>query len=177
MNTNKFLNIIKNELIDILNTNNNINYDNFIHYFDKEKRIFISAAGRSSMAARGFVNRLVHLGFNAHLVGEISSPKARENDLLIIISNSGNTSTLNAIAQRAHKDDVKILSITSNKDSPIYAISDYSIIIEGSNKTNQPMGTLFEQFVLLLVDSIILYLMDINSEDSDSMRIRHSNLE
>ena len=129
------------------------------------------------MAARGFVNRLVHLGFNAHLVGEISSPKARKNDLLIIISNSGNTSSLNAIAERARKDGVKILNITSNRNSKIYNISDYSIIIEGADKTNQPMGTLFEQFALLLVDSIVLCLMDIYLEDSDSMRIRHSNLE
>lgn len=36
----------------------------------KAKRIFVGGAGRSGFAARGFANRLMHLGYTVYFVGE-----------------------------------------------------------------------------------------------------------
>jgi len=56
--------------------------------------IFLQGAGRSGVAIRGFANRLMHLGFSVSVVGDISSPRARPGDLLIIGSGSGETGSL-----------------------------------------------------------------------------------
>jgi len=41
----------------------------------------------------------------------------------------------------------------------------------------QPMGSLFEQSLLLFLDAVILLLMDTEGRDSGSMFSRHANLE
>ena len=58
------------------------------------KRIFISGAGRSGFAARGFSNRLMHLGYTVYFVGEPTTPSIQAGDLLIVGSGSGNTASL-----------------------------------------------------------------------------------
>ena len=40
------------------------------------KRIFVGGAGRSGFAARGFSNRLMHLGFQVYFVGEPTTPSS-----------------------------------------------------------------------------------------------------
>ena len=39
------------------------------------------------------------------------------------------------------------------------------------------MGSLFEQSLLLFLDSVILRLMELQGNDSDTMFTRHANLE
>lgn len=104
------------------------------------------------MAARGFVNRLVHLGYHAYLIGDISTPLARKDDTVLLISNSGNTNSLYAIAERVKKDGAKILSITSNKNSKIFEISDFSLILKG-------LKNLFNLWEVYLNRLPCLYLM------------------
>ena len=50
----------------------------------KANRIFIGGAGRSGFAARGFANRLMHLGLTSYFVGEPTAPSIQAGDLLII---------------------------------------------------------------------------------------------
>ena len=177
MNNQSYLELIEREIVEFCKSNTNLNFEELSKYFKKDRRIFVGGVGRSSMAAKGFVNRLVHLGYYAYLIGDISTPLARKDDTVLLISNSGNTSSLCAIAERVKKDGAKILSITSNKNSKIFEISDYSLILERVDKSAQPMGSLFEQVALLVSDAFILFLMNLNSETSESMRKRHSNLE
>ncbi|WP_105301917.1 SIS domain-containing protein [Anaerococcus marasmi] len=177
MNSQSYLELIEGEIIEFFKLNKCLNFEELSKYFKKDRRIFIGGVGRSSMAARGFVNRLVHLGYHAYLIGDISTPLARKDDTVLLISNSGNTNSLYAIAERVKKDGAKILSITSNKNSKIFEISDFSLILKGAEKSVQPMGSLFEQVALLISDAFILFLMNLNSETSESMRKRHSNLE
>lgn len=177
MSSQSYLELIEGEITGFLKSNKCFDFDELSKYFKKDIRIFVGGVGRSSMAARGVVNRLVHLGYYAYLIGDISTPLARKDDTVLLISNSGNTSSLYAIAERVKKDGAKILSITSNKNSKIFKISDYSLILDGVDKSAQPMGSLFEQAALLISDAFILFLMNLNSETSESMRKRHSNLE
>lgn len=48
-------------------------------------KIFLAGAGRSGLAARGFTNRLLHMGFDVHFVGEISCPPIKEEDLSFLV--------------------------------------------------------------------------------------------
>ena len=151
------------------------------------QRIFIAGAGRSGLVMRAFGIRLLHLGKTVHVVGEPTTPSIQAVDLLIIGSGSGQTSTLRVIAQKAHNLGARILLFTTASDSPLAEIADHRVVIpapslqdtEGEHtlKSVQPMGTLFEQSLLIVCDSLVLRLMTQLDVSADQMRQRHANLE
>ncbi len=47
-------------------------------------RIFGCASGRSSFILRGFLMRLMHLGYTVYFVGETTTPRIRPGDLLVV---------------------------------------------------------------------------------------------
>ena len=52
-----------------------------------------------------------------------------QKDILIIISNSGNTEELKPVIQYANRYKVKLIGITSIKDSLLYKASDIKLLI------------------------------------------------
>jgi 6-phospho-3-hexuloisomerase len=166
-----------------------INPDDCDHLIDrimKAKRIFLSGAGRSGLAIRGFAMRLVHLGFTSFVTGDVTTPAITADDLLIIGSGSGSTSSLANHAEKAKSVGAGIALITIQKDSPIGKIADTILSIPAPSpkvkektafSSIQPMGSLFEQTLALTLDSIIILLMDIEKITSDSMFENHANME
>ena len=81
----------------------------------------------------------------------------------------------------------KILLFTTDATSPLAELADHRVIIPApSLKTSQeirglistqPLGTLFEQSMLILCDSLILRLMQRLGVDAAQMSERHANLE
>lgn len=151
-------------------------------------RVFIAGAGRSGFAARGFSNRLMHLGMTAYFVGEPTTPSIQAGDLLVIGSGSGTTDSLVANARKAKKAGAKIATITIFPEAEIGSMADVVVKIPGATPKKsegeadsavsvQPMGSLFEQLSWLVYDSTILNLMKITGETSDTMYPRHANLE
>lgn len=158
----------------------------FLEEIKKAKHIFLSGAGRSGIAIQAFANRLMHLGFNVSLVGEISSPHSQPGDLLIICSGSGETESLKSLAKKAVGSGVKIGLITMKGDSTIGKLASSIIVLPGTTKNEnvhhskefkQPMGSAFEQLAFLTFDSIILNLMDKMEETSEQMFNRHADFE
>ncbi|MGG5369615.1 6-phospho-3-hexuloisomerase [Enterococcus sp. AZ196] len=159
--------------------------DQLVHAILHADSIFLSGAGRSGVAITGFTNRLLHLGLSVHLVGEISCPRTKKGDLLIIGSGSGTTASLVALAKKAKKNAVTIALLTMDKDSTIADLADVVVVLPGvspklkeNNLTSiQPMGSAFEQISFLTYDGIILELMDKMKETSNTMVERHTDLE
>ena len=150
-------------------------------------RIFVSGAGRSGLIMRTLGTRLTQLGKTVHVVGESTTPSVQSGELLVIGSGSGQTSTLQAIAQKAKNQGAGILLFTTNPTSPMAAIADLCVVVPAPSlegvgegrvlKSAQPMGTLFEQSLLILCDLIILWIMQRSGISAAQMRLRHSNLE
>lgn len=162
--------------------------DNMAQKIFESRRLFIAGAGRSGYAARGFAMRLMHLNLQAYFVGEPTTPSIGKGDLLIIGSGSGATTSLVDNAKKAKKDGANIATVTIYPDAPIGKMADTVVKIPGEtpkNVTNdqntahsiQPMGTLFEQLSWLTYDAIILSLMDLLHETTDTMFPRHANIE
>ncbi len=150
------------------------------------KKIFVAGAGRSGFAMKAFCMRLMHMGFDAYVVGETITPNITPEDMLIIGSGSGSTATLVAISGKAKSIGAKIALVTILNKSPIGAMADIVISIPAPTpkiekdtgfKSIQPMGSLFEQSLLITLDAGILLLMDHMSKNSAMMFARHSNLE
>lgn len=153
----------------------------------KAGHIFTAGAGRSGIAIRAFTNRLMHLGYAVSVIGEISTPQAKDGDLLIIGSGSGETESLVALAQKAKKKGLSIALLTMDINSSLAGLSDVTVVLPGvspklhgqipSIPSIQPMGSAFEQISLLTYDGIILELMERTGQTSASMFERHANLE
>ena len=154
----------------------------------KAKKIFVAGAGRSGFAARGFANRLLHLGFSAYFVGETTTPPIGAGDLLVIGSGSGTTASLVANAEKAKSFGAKISTLTIFPTATIGKLASTTIKIPGvtpkraegmedSAISVQPMGSLFEQLCWLTYDSTIMEIMNIIGETNETMFPRHANLE
>lgn len=152
------------------------------------RRIFVAGAGRSGFAARGFANRLMHLGKTAYFVGETTTPSIGPGDLLVIGSGSGTTASLTAIAKKARDAGAAIATLTIFPQAAIGSMADVAVTLPGmtpkkdagakdSAVSIQPMGSLFEQLSWLVYDSAVLAIMEMTGETGESMYPRHANLE
>jgi len=149
-------------------------------------RIFVTGAGRSGLAMRGFAMRLMHLGYIVHVVGETTTPAITEDDLLLIGSGSGATAGPLQNAQTASSIGATVALVTIQNESPIGRLADHSLSINASTpklgqatglRSVQPLGSLFEQSLGLLLDALIIQLMAQTDQDQSAMFGRHANLE
>ena len=152
----------------------------------KAKHIFVAGAGRSGMMARCFAMRLMHMGMKAYMVGEVVTPSMQEVDLLIITSGSGTTGSLVKMAEKAKVLNGRVGLITIYPESTIGKMADVVVQINAPTSKSkidtgvtsiQPMGSLFEQSLLICLDFIIRILMDKTGITGEEMFKRHANLE
>jgi 6-phospho-3-hexuloisomerase len=178
---------------------NSISDDDVGKFLDeilKAKRIYVMGAGRSGLVAKAFAMRLMHLGFQAFVVGETITPALNTGDAMVIFSGSGRTKTVADIAETGKEIGAHICLITSNADSRIGKIADCIVIIEhhrddvdddaaefeirqmmGDHKSFAPLGTLFETASMIFADAVISRLMEITKTDETALKNRHVNLE
>ncbi len=151
----------------------------------KANRIFIAGVGRTGYIMRCFSMRLMHADFKSYMIGDTETPGATEGDLLIIGSGSGETESLKAYVKKAKEIGMKIVLLTTNGNSTLAELSDAVCIFPAPNKTNadddetsrQPMGTLFEQSLLLILDAFVIRIMDEFHITGNDMYRNHANLE
>lgn len=150
------------------------------------KRIFVAGAGRSGQMARCFAMRLMHMGFEAYMVGEVVTPSIAAGDILIIASGSGTTESLVKMAEKAKKLGAKVATVTIYPEAEIGQMSDAVVEIKAPTSKSeidhgfrsvQPMGSLFEQSLLICLDFIVILLMEKKHITGEEMFKRHANLE
>ncbi len=145
----------------------------------KANRIFSYGTGRSGLLGRAFAIRLVHLGFQAFVIGETITAPVQKNDCVILISGSGITLPVVMTAEIAANLEAKLILLTANTSSPIDSLSNVTIILSPRQKKSHlaPLGTLFEASSWLFLDGIIAELLKKKGEDEETMRKRHAILE
>lgn len=149
------------------------------------KKVLVAGAGRSGFMLKSFAMRMMHMGIDAYVVGETVTANFEKEDLLIIGTGSGETKGLVSIAEKAKKIGGKVIAVTIFPESTVGNLADYAVKLPGSPKdktdsdfsTIQPMGSLFEQLLLLVLDSVILKFMEKKGLDSNTMYGKHANLE
>jgi 6-phospho-3-hexuloisomerase len=148
------------------------------------QRVFVCGAGRSLLMMKAFAMRLMHLGIGAFVVGETITPSIGPGDLLIAGSGSGATRTTLAMMEAGRSRGAKTACLTAHPDSPIGKVSDLIVEIParivgipGPTVSTQPPSSLFEQCLLIMGDSLILWLMDKLGTTYDQIRARHTKLE
>lgn len=157
-------------------------FNQFAEQIITVKRIFVAGKGRSGFVANSFAMRLNQLGKKAYVVGESTTPSIHENDLFIVISGSGSTEHLRILAEKAQSVNARVVLLTTNPDSAIGNIANYSIELPAGTKydaegSEQPLGSLFEQASQLFLDSVVIGLMSALKIDETTMQQNHANLE
>ena len=158
------------------------------------KNVFLLGQGRSGLVARAFAMRLMHLEIGVYVVGETITPAIDDDDCLLAISGSGETSYIISTAKIAKKRGAKIVAVTSYSDSTLGKMADLVIHIKGRTKVDSeknyikrqmngkhlslsPLGTLFEVSTLIFLDALIAQLMDKMGKTEDDLKRRHTVLE
>ena len=148
--------------------------------------VLVAGAGRSGLAMKSFAMRLMHMGFDTYVVGETVTPSITAQDVLLIGSGSGSTSSLVVSANKADDIGATICLITIDEHSPIAQLAQVVLTIHAPSpkvsrdfgfRSVQPMGSLFEQSLQLVLDAIVLLLMEKTEKTPESMFTRHANLE
>lgn len=148
-------------------------------------RIFVKGCGRTGLVMDMFAMRLMQMGMCVHVIGETTSPKACPGDLLLLGSGSGETESLTALARKAKTAGVRIFLFTAHASGTLQDLCDEMVVINAPRKFDskdaysscQPMGSLFEQGLLLYLESLVLKHMQTLSVTNEQMRGLHANLE
>ncbi|MFB6469706.1 MAG: 6-phospho-3-hexuloisomerase [Vulcanisaeta sp. AZ3] len=168
--------------------------DLLINTYKSDKKALVVGAGRSGLVGRAFAMRLMHLGFRSYVLGETITPSVGEGDLVIAISGSGTTTMVVAAAEAAKKMKAKVIAITSYRDSPLASYADLILQVPGRTKVAKmddyfarqilglheplaPLGTLFEDTAMILLDSVIAELMHRLGKTEVELKTRHANIE
>lgn len=136
---------------------------------------------------RAFGMRLMRLGKTVYVIGETTTPSITAGDLLILGSGSGRTASLLSMVKQAGSHSVKTLLFTTDTSLPVAEMADQLVLIPApsyrmskgkqDHPSIQPMGTLFEQSLFILCDSLFLRMMRQSGVNAAHMLEHHANLE
>lgn len=177
--------------------------DRMILFFDEmltARRVYVTGAGRSGLIARAFAMRLMHIGYDAYVVGETVTPAMRAGDTLVVFSGSGATGSILNICMTAKELQGRICLITASPESKMATLADCVVDLgdetgyyhrdRGAFEVRQitgqyrsvvatfaPLGTLFETLALVFSDAVISSLLQAKHEDISEVKSRLSNVQ
>ncbi len=139
-------------------------------------RWFFTGQGRSGLAAQMAAMRFMHLGRDAHYVGEATAPSVRKGDRLVVVSGSGGTPVSVSFATIAKQEGAGLALLTYRPQSQIAGMADVVMPVpaEGSIQFG---GSLFEVSSLILLDAVVLDLTARTPDAHAKMMRRHTNLQ
>ena len=157
----------------------------FVDAVVQADRIVVHGAGRVGMMVATFAMRLAQLGFRSHVLSEPTTPGVGTGDLLILGSGSGETQSVYDVAVLAKQHGVRIALITARPDSRVGRLADVIVQFsvptklesDAGPRTIQPMTTVADQSLLILLDIVVLRLMEATQQTSEDLWRRHRNLE
>lgn len=149
------------------------------------RRVALHGLGREGLQMKGFAMRLFHLGFDVHVVGDMTVPPLEDGDLLFVAVGPGHLETASAFIRVAKSAGARVAVVTAQPEGETVRLADIVFHIPAQTMANDqgaglsilPMGSLFEAAQMLLFDVIVLKLRDRKAETTETMRARHTNLE
>ena len=154
------------------------------------RRIFVTGLGRTGLMARGFAMRLMHLGRRVYHVGDVITPAIRRGDVLVICSRTGRSPVLVYYVDIARKAGARVAVVTGVRRSPVARRADTVLILPSEARAKGkprgrpkgagpalPLGSLYEQALLLVLDAVISRLMETLGLSPDDLRRIHTTFE
>lgn len=151
----------------------------------KARRIACYGVGREGLMMKALCMRLMHLGLDAHVVGDMTTPPIGAGDLLIVSAGPGAFSTVLALIGVARQSGARVMVVTAQPDGQAARQADTVIHLPAQTMANDqtaptsilPMGSLYEAAQMVFFDLISIMLRDKSGQTPEQMRQRHTNLE
>ena len=147
-----------------------------------KKMICTTGAGRTGLVMRMLAMRLAQMGLPVQVAGDVTCGPVGEGCVLVVGSGSGETGGLVQQAQKAKMAGAKLAVLTTAPESTLAAMADAVAVVPAPTKEKAggsvlPMGSLFDEGLLLVCDSLVAYLMEQCGVTEADMKARHANLE
>jgi 6-phospho-3-hexuloisomerase len=160
-------------------------FESFAQAIAGAKTVALHGLGREGLQMKGLAMRLFHLGLDAHVVGEMTTPPVGPGDLLICSAGPGDFASIAALTRIAKDAGARTAIVTAQPSSSLAKSADHVLHIpaqtmaddQGAKTSVLPMGSLFELSQMLVFELLALRLREIRGETAASMRARHTNLE
>ena len=151
----------------------------------RARRLALYGVGREGLQIKGFCMRLYHLGLDAAMVGDMTTPPVGAGDLLIVSAGPGSFSTVAGLIGVARAAGARTLTVTAQPSGACAQASDVVLPIPAQTMADDagpavsvlPMGSLYEGAQYVLFEVMILKLRERLGVAPDAMRARHTNLE
>jgi RpiR family transcriptional regulator, repressor of rpiB and als operon len=131
------------------------------------KHVVIYGVGGSAIVGQDFEHKLLRIGLHSHTYSDyhlmmMVASQLTENDVVIAISQSGNTNEVCSAAQVARNQGAKIISITNNDQAELADISHLSIFSPARNSPIFGQNAVARVIQLTLLD--VLFIAMISSD-------------
>jgi 6-phospho-3-hexuloisomerase len=148
------------------------------------RHVIVYGLGREGLAMRGFAMRLMHLGRDVAVVGDMTTPPIGPGDLFLVSCGPGYLSTVEALTAVARQAGSRVAMVTAQPRAALPQQADLSIYLPAQtmaeaerSSSSQAMGSAFEQALWILFDALVPRLQTALGQSSDDVRRRHTNLE
>lgn len=148
------------------------------------KRICCHGVGREGLMMKALAMRLFHLGLDAHVVGDMTTPPVGQGDVLFVSAGPGHFSTIAALVTVAQQAGARVLCLTAEPDGAVPACADHVVHLPAQTMASDdepasilPMGSLYEGLMFLFFELLVLDLRDHLEIAPEAMRANHTNLE
>ncbi len=151
----------------------------------RARRIALYGVGREGLMMKALAMRLFHMGLDAHVVGDMTTPPLGNGDLLVVSAGPGRFSTVEALAGVARGAGVRVLCFSAQPDGAVPRSADLAVILPAQTMASDtsaptsilPMGSLYEGVMYLFFEYLVLMLRDRLDITAEKMRANHTNLE
>ncbi len=175
-------NILANKVAELTDTVNLMDEDALeqaLRYLEQADLVQVSAVGNTVPVALDCAFKLNQLGIRAVSGGVWDGEAARafnlsSKDVLLLISNSGTSKRLQALAEGAKENGARILIITNNGNSPLARLSDVKLITATREKLLTGEFWFSRITAMLVVETIYLFLF--TSKKDAAVHIRRHEI-
>lgn len=160
--------------------------DAVVERLAQARRIVVFGGGRERLQIMGLAMRMFHMGMQAAVEGDMTTPAVGKGDVFLVTCGPGYISTAEALMGVAKDAGAEVILITAQPKGRIAPLADLILHLpaqtmaddQGAAKTSVlPMGSLFEGALFVLFEVMVLKLKARLGITAEAMRANHTNLE
>ena len=181
----KFLKIAKNVLnleiraLEKLKKNINSSFNDAVEKVANcQSKVILCGVGKSGLIASKIASTLSSVGTPSFYLSASDSSHGdlgsiSKKDILILISNSGQTNELRNVIQYANRNKILLIGIVSNKNSVLYKASDIKLLIPSVVEAEGIVPTSSTTSQLALGDALAIAAMNYKKFDKSDFKKIH----
>ena len=163
---------------DTLSIIDDAKVDRAVSLIRKARRILIVSAGTSAPIAQELQNRFLRLGLDCHMqtdpyLQELQVALLGPKDLVIVISQTGNSNESKQTAVEAQAQEVPVICITGKAFSPIAQYADVVLLAVTQESTSDTLSSRIALFALV---HAIYVCLAMRSMDKTNTGKKNSNV-